>query len=153
MTYSIIGIIASVILLITNRDVLWHRAGGSLTETEKKYRDFLWGVLSYYVTDMLWGILEMHRLTAILYADTAIHFIAMAAAVMLWTRYVVCYLEDRGRYGRFLTYAGQLFLAFETVVVVLNCFFPICSPSAQTAPIPPTAPAMSPWPSRSSCSC
>ena len=57
MTYSIIGILAAIILLITNRDVLWRQGDDSATQTERHYRRFLLGVLSYYVTDALWGIL------------------------------------------------------------------------------------------------
>ncbi len=49
----------------------------------------------------------------------------MAAAVMLWTRYVVSYLEEKNAFGTFLRYAGWLFLIFEIVVVVINCFRPI----------------------------
>ena len=89
MTYSIIGIIASVLLLIINRDVLWVRKGRTLAKTQRDYCAFLMGVLAYYITDMLWGILQAERLTTIVYIDTVIHFIAMAAAVMFWTRYVV----------------------------------------------------------------
>ncbi|MDO5476951.1 MAG: response regulator [Eubacteriales bacterium] len=125
MTYSIIGILASVVLLIINRDLLWNRYGRELTKTQEKYCTFLFGIMCYYVTDMLWGILESHHLTAILYADTVIHFIAMAAAVMFWTRYVISYLEDEHYYGRFLSYAGRFFLFFEITVVIVNFFSPI----------------------------
>ena len=99
MTYSIIGILAAIILLIINRDVLWPKDKNALTATQKNYRGFLTGVMCYYITDLLWGILESRRMTGILYADTAIHFVAMAAAVMLWTRYVVSYLDDKNRFG------------------------------------------------------
>ena len=124
MTYSIIGILAAIILLIINRDVLWE-SGSALTPTQKSYRRFLWGVLAYYVTDALWGILDAHRLTALEYADTAVHFAAMAAAVMLWTWYVVGYLEDRGAFGRLLYRGGRLFLVFELVVIAVNFFYPV----------------------------
>ena len=95
MTYSIIGILATIILFIINQDVIWNRDSEARTPTRRAYRGFLMGVLAYYVTDMLWGILEPARLTPVLYADTAIHFVAMAAAVMLWARYVVFYLGER----------------------------------------------------------
>lgn len=69
MTYSIIGIIASIILLIINRDVLWIRKDQMITETNRNYRLFLIGVLGYYITDLLWGILEFHRLSTLLFID------------------------------------------------------------------------------------
>ena len=51
MTYSIIGILAAIVLVIINRDVLWDRKGAE--QTQRNYRYFLLGVLSYYITDML----------------------------------------------------------------------------------------------------
>ena len=125
MTYSIIGILAAIVLLIINRDVLHPDNYRDVTPSERNYRRFLIGVMAYYVTDLLWGILEAHRLTALLYADTAVHFLAMAAAVMLWTRYVVSYLDEENTFGRMLTRAGQLFLAFEIIAVFVNFFRPV----------------------------
>ena len=125
MTYSIIGILAAIILVIINRDVLWKADGEALTSTQKSYRAFLFGVMAYYITDMLWGILDSHDLTAALYFDTVVHFIAMAAAVMLWTRYVVVYLEEKNRFGTILYYAGGSFLAFQVLVITVNLFHPI----------------------------
>ena len=78
MTYSIIGILALIVLLITNRDILWH--GRNAGRHQRYYRLFLLGVMAYYITDLLWGILDEWRMTAVLYADTAVHFAAMAAA-------------------------------------------------------------------------
>ncbi len=94
MTYSIIGILAAVILLIINRDALW-------------------------------GILDMHRLTALQYADTALHFAAMIAAVMLWTRYAVSYLENETRLGSLLCRTGSLFFLAELIVIGVNFFYPV----------------------------
>ena len=125
MTYSIIGILAAIILVIINRDVLWKADGEALSSTQKSYRYFLYGVMAYYITDLLWGILESHKLTAILYADTAVHFIAMAAAVLLWTRSVISYLGDKNTFGTVLSRAGQIFLWFEVIVVLINFFRPI----------------------------
>ena len=94
MTYSIIGILAAVILLIINRDALW-------------------------------GILDTHRLTALQYADTALHFAAMIAAVMLWTRYAVSYLENETRLGSLLCRTGSLFFLAELIVIGVNFFYPV----------------------------
>ena len=123
MTYSIIGILASIILLINNRDILWRDE--TLPETQRCYRRFLMGVMAYYITDLLWGILEEHGLTVLLYADTAVHFAAMAGAVMLWTQYVTTYLSGKSRFEGMLRKAGQVFFGFELVVIVMNFFQPV----------------------------
>ena len=125
MTYSIIGILAVIILLISNRELLWIRKSSEYTKAQLGYRLFLLGVLAYYITDLLWGILDEHHLTAILYADTAVHFTAMAAAVMLWARYVVSYLGEKKAFGTFLSWFGMLFLSYEIVVVICNFFLPV----------------------------
>ncbi len=123
MIYSIIGILASLILLISNRDILW--SSGELTRTERNYRLFLMGVMAYYVTDLLWGLLESRGWTAVLYADTAIHFAAMAAAVMLWTQYVISYLDGGSVVEKILYHTGRAFFAAEIIVIVINFFCPI----------------------------
>ena len=42
MTYSIIGILAAIILIIINKNVLWHR-DGKLNPALRSYRHFLCG--------------------------------------------------------------------------------------------------------------
>ena len=123
MTYSIIGILASIILLISNWDVLWKEK--DRTPTRQSYRHFLMGVLAYYVTDLLWGILEAAGLTTILYIDTVIHFAAMAAAVMLWTQYVISYLGGETGFEKRLALIGKIFFAFQIIVILINFFSPI----------------------------
>ncbi len=123
MTYSIIGILASIILLITNQDLF--RSGKILTHVQRTYRSFLAGVMAYYITDLLWGILDENHLTAALYVDTSVYFAAMAVAVMLWTKYVIEYLERETPFARTLFFAGRCFLAFEFIVILVNFFYPI----------------------------
>lgn len=125
MTYSIIGIIAAIVLLIINRDVLWLRKEQTVTEINRNYRLFLIGVLCYYITDLLWGILESNRLSVLLFIDTTVHFTAMVGAVMLWTQYVVSYLNRKSIYEKILSYTGKIFFCFELVVVITNIFYPI----------------------------
>ena len=125
MTYSIIGILAAIILLIINRDVLWSPDRRTSSKAEKNYRCFLWGIMAYLITDMLWGILDSHHLITILFIDTSIHFIAMAAAVMLWTRYVISYLEEKNHFSSILYYSGSIFLGLVVLTVIVNLFRPV----------------------------
>ena len=125
MMYSIIGILASIILLIINKDVLLNSGERQFTPTQRYYRYFLLGVLSYYITDLLWGILDSYHLTPLLFIDTTIYFLAMAAAVVLWARYVVAYLEQDNVFGKLLYTIGRLFFVVEVIAVAVNCFYPI----------------------------
>ena len=123
MTYSIIGILAAILLLIINRDILL--GSRELTQTLRSYRQFLMGVMAYYITDLLWGILEAKGWIPLLYADTAVHFAAMATAVLLWTQYVISYLSGGSTVEKILFHTGRIFFAFEIVVIVVNFFYPV----------------------------
>ena len=122
--YSTIGILSFVVLLITNGDIFRSHTD-ELTSTQRRYRSFLYGVLSYYVTDALWGILDACRLTQLQFLDTTAYFIAMAAALLLWTRYVVAYLEDQSGFGRALELVGRVYCVAEVVLVAVNCVIPV----------------------------
>ena len=125
MTYSIIGILAIIVLIITNRDALWITGGAKATYIQRIYRGFLLSVASYYITDALWGILDAHRLTTLLFIDTTLYFAAMATAVLLWTQYVIAYLESGTSFDAMLRYAGWSFFGFEIIVIILNIFLPV----------------------------
>ncbi|MBQ3367853.1 response regulator [bacterium] len=125
MTYSIIGILAAIILVITNRDVFLTQKTDGIANTRHTYCWFLLAVLSYYVTDALWGIFDEYRMTKIQFADTTLYFAAMAAAVLLWTQYVVDYLERGNIFDKILKYTGWAFFGFEIIVITLNIFHPV----------------------------
>ena len=125
VTYSMIGILASLLLLIINQDILLNHDGQMLTRTQQYYRWFLMGVLTYLVTDLFWGALYSYHLTGILFADTSIHFAAMVGAVMLWTQYVVSYLNAGNTFERILLAFGRIFFVLELLFIAVNFFVPV----------------------------
>ena len=125
MTYSIIGILATILLLIGNRDVLRKQGGSEYTRTRLYYRRFLLGVLVYYITDMLWGLLDVQRLTSLQFIDTTVYFVAMIATVVLWARYVVSYLDRKNFFERSLLLTGQAIFWVFLVFIIVNFFYPV----------------------------
>ena len=125
MTYSIIGILATILLLIGNRDVLRRQRESEYSRTRLCYRRFLLGVLVYYITDMLWGMLDVQRLTDLQFIDTTVYFIAMIATVVLWTRYVVSYLDRKNFFERWLLRTGQAIFGVFLVFIIVNFFYPV----------------------------
>ena len=128
MTYSIIGILATILLLIGNHDVLRKQGGSEYSRTRLYYRRFLLGVLVYYITDMLWGLLDVQRLTSLQFIDTTIYFVAMIATVVLWTRYVVSYLDRKNFFERWLLHVGQIIFWLVLAGIIFN-FSPTSLPS------------------------
>ena len=125
MYYSAIGLLAIIVLLIVNHDILLNRGDAFRAPAWRLYRKFLFTVLVYYITDILWGVLESRRLAPLLFADTTVYFIAMAAGVLFWAQYTVTYLEDETPFGRLLVAAGRVIAGLITVMTVLNIFVPV----------------------------
>ena len=125
MYYAAIGLLAVSILLIENQDILLNLGGAFDKPAWKVYRRFLYAVLAYYVTDILWGFLESRKLAGLLFADTTVYFVAMAAGVLLWTEYTVSYLNEESAFGRFLVTAGRVLAGLITTLAVVNIFKPV----------------------------
>ena len=125
MYYSAIGLISALVLIIVNQDILLNPKVSFVKPAWKVYRRFLFAVLIYCFTDILWGIIESKKLATALFVDTTIYFIAMAAGVALWANYTVAYLDENNRFGTFLKYAGNVFALVMTVLSIANIFKPI----------------------------
>ena len=63
MYYSAIGILAALVLAIENKDILLNRNRISRTPAGQAYRLFLFAVLVYYLTDIVWGWFEAEKWT------------------------------------------------------------------------------------------
>ena len=125
MYYTATGVLAIIILLIVNHDIFLNLSDDFRKPAWKVYRRFLFAVLIYYVTDVLWGEMESRKLARLLFADTTVYFIAMAAGVLYWAQYTITYLEDRTRFGKLLVYAGRVIAAAISALAVTNIFVPV----------------------------
>ena len=125
MTYSVIGLLAAIILIITNRDVFWPTKGIPFSKTQRLYRLFLLSVLVFYITDGLWGVLDNLRLIDALYVETILFFIARSVSLLFWTMYVTAYLETHNAFGTILRLSGQILFAYEIVALTINIFYPV----------------------------
>ena len=126
MYYSAIGLLAGLILLIINQDIIFNTNKDVLQKPAwNVYRRFLIAVLVYFITDVMWGILESQKLPLLLFADTTVYYVAMAVGVLFWAQYTVTYLENTSGFGRFLVYAGCVVSGLITMLAVINIFAPI----------------------------
>ncbi len=125
MYYSAIGFIALLILIIENQDVFLASGDNFEKPAWKVYRRFLIAVLGYYITDILWGILEAHKMARLLFADTTLHFVFMAAGVLLWTQFAVAYLDEKTAFSSFLVNAGRAVSGLIILMVIINIFRPV----------------------------
>lgn len=125
MYYSGIGMLATAVLLIVNYEVLKPGKGVQWKASDTRYRHFLFGVLIYFLSDILWGILYEQKLIVLAYVDTVIYFLAMVTSVILWTRFVVAYLENHTNFGKVLIYFGGGITLYAIIALIMNFFQPI----------------------------
>ena len=125
MYYSAIGLIAVFVLLIVNQDILLNPKEVYEKPVWKVYRRFLIAVLVYYLTDILWGILDSKKLDKLLFADTTIYFVAMSVGIFLWAQFTIAYLHEETSFGHFIVFTGRLIAGSITILVIANIFYPI----------------------------
>ena len=125
MSYSTTGLLALLVHVIVNYDVIRNAHYRKGTPAADAYRGLILAVLVFYLTDILWGIFYDARLVVLTTADTVLYFVAMAATVFMWTRYVFLYLKLNGKLMQFLSIAGWMFLILFSLVLFLNIFAPL----------------------------
>lgn len=124
MYYSAIVLLAVMILLIENYDLLLKRGDHTKKPAWKVYRKFLLAILVYYVFDALWGFIEYRKHADLLFIDTQCYYVAMASGILLWTQFIVSYLNAHGKFSRLLLWFGRGFFAAYTLAVAVNIFTP-----------------------------
>ena len=125
MYYSFIGILALIILLITNHDILFKKRSHLHTPASKAYRNFLLSVSLFLITDILWGVFDSLKLKMAMYIDTEFFFITMALGVLLLGQYTSVYLETKGIRKKIILAAGLAFFISVTILMIINIFTPI----------------------------
>ncbi len=127
MYYASIGILALILHLITNFDVLKKSTRVDTIPVHRAYRRFLLGVIAYYLIDILWGVLYALDFYSIFIATAAteLYFLIMVLTVFLWTRYVIAYLRRQNAFSRMLYYIGWIFIAFQVITLIINPFKPV----------------------------
>ena len=125
MYYSLIGLLALATLVIINYDVLLKREESTKSGVQQIYRRFLYGIILYYITDIIWGLLEYLSQTRLLFYDTEVYFIVLALGVMFWTQYVIAYLDQQNAFRKYLFYAGRAFFIIVTALTLINLVYPV----------------------------
>lgn len=124
MYYSAIGLLAALVLCIVNLDILRNSVSYQ-KHAWTVYRRFLFAVLAYFVTDILWGFLEYQKLPALLFMDTTVYFMTMAFGLSFWAEYTVAFLNEKNTFGRVLVKTGRVIVILIMGMAVVNIFKPV----------------------------
>ena len=133
MYYASVGLLALILHLIIHRGAFTKR---SITANQPesgltvafRYRYFLIAISLYYISDILWGILYEHHdidaLFPLVYSDTVFYFIFMFLTMLTWIRYVISYLDKKGRRSKALLYAVWSMFTLGLIYLMINRFYP-----------------------------
>ena len=124
MTYSAFGLLAVLIHLIVNYDVFQKKVGSTFPAV-RYYRQFLFCVILFHITDALWGIFYSYHLSLYLLISTTVYFLTMALTILFWTGFVVHYLEEKSLFCTAINYLGKLFFIIQISTLGANLFVPI----------------------------
>ena len=125
MAYSSVSIIALVVLLITNYDLLFLRKSFDKVPAQREYRWFVISVAIFFVADLLWGLFEEYNIHGFDHAITVTFFAIMAVSVFLWSLYVARYLAEKKLVSNLLIAAGSLLMISGVAVNIVNFFTPV----------------------------
>lgn len=123
MYYAAMGIIAIIIHLIINHDVLFRRTWQGMPSAAE-YKRFQYAVLAYYATDAIWGLLYKAGYPSLMYIDTLAYYVALSFSVYFWCSYLASYLGLGRRTGSALKICAILFFASEIGALAFNFFIP-----------------------------
>ena len=88
-----VGLIALLVHIIINFDVMLKNRGKIESKSHHIYKTFLWCVFVYYIFDILWGFIYDIKIPLLSFIWTELYFISVAAAVFFWTRFVIIYIN------------------------------------------------------------
>ena len=125
MAYSSVSIIALIVLLVTNWDLLFRRHAADRIPASRQYRFFIISVALFYIADLLWGVFETYDIHIADYAVTVSFFVFMSVSVWLWSIYVVAYLGHHKFFSNLFYIAGSALMASGLILIVVNFFHPI----------------------------
>lgn len=125
MIYSAIGILAILIHLVINYDVVFKTKSRFRFTADKDYTIYLDTVLFYFITDALWGIFREKGMPALLYIDTFLYYVAAVFSVILWCKYAISYLELGNRTSKILRVICIMIFDVDIAVLLLNFFVPV----------------------------
>ena len=126
MFYSSIGVIALIVHLIINYDLMKKVSNvGTHSVAQKRYRRFLFALIAYYLTDIIWGSLYENGHMLLTYIDTVAVFVTMTLSVLLWTRALIVFIDDKSKFGKIVLGGGWTIFLTEIIVLVVNFFYPI----------------------------
>ncbi len=129
MLYAITPASLLILNLILNWELFRNYGFNAKKQDKKKqvhirYNWFLLAACCYTIVDMTWGLLYEHKeiqaFFPFIYYLTVFYFMFMLVTMLTWTRYMVAYLDKRGRNSNGLIRLVWALLIIGVICLILN---------------------------------
>lgn len=125
MSYSRIGLLAIIILVIINANTMFGKTESAKVRVRNKYRYFLYAVMIFLATDITWGVLTELTNVPLSYINSFAAFFSMGLTAFLWIRYIREFLNQKNIWSNVLGYSAWVLFVTEIVILIVNLFVPI----------------------------
>ncbi len=125
MEYSTFAILALIILLVTNFNIIFSTKGIKYISALKELKVLIAIVSLFYISDALWGIFDYFHQLLTLEIVTFIYFALVAATLLCWLYYVARYLKKKTIFNNVLKTIGWVIFGSSIISIIVNVFFPI----------------------------
>ena len=125
MSYSGTTLLALLVNIIINYNVIRNKHYRHESSVAKTYRAWIVSLMAFYTFDALWGVLYSAHFLKAVFFDTMLYFAAMSLSVFCWTRFVIGYLKEENRLLKAVSVTGWLMLGSMAVFLILNLFIPL----------------------------
>lgn len=122
--YSLVSVVALFVLLACNADIVFNkRYQPENPKTLRAYRLFILALAGYYISDLLWGYLEVLDNKIPVTIDTAFYFVFMSLVVCAWENFVTYFIEKQSKISKIiLRIIGLLLALYGISLVIANIF-------------------------------
>ncbi|MBP5660879.1 MAG: diguanylate cyclase [Lachnospiraceae bacterium] len=133
MLYSVLPALALILNLILNIDTIKNVRHGNSKENKRQSLDFHYGhfLMSanlYFLVDTAWGIMyerkDVQALFRYIYTCTVFYFLLMLLTMLMWTRFVVVYIDKTGPRSFILQLAVWIMFVLGVISLMINRFKP-----------------------------
>ncbi len=133
MVYASVGILALLLNAILNWKTMSEAKFRSDPEDKRqrvinRYGGFLIVANCFFISDILWGILDQHHtvpgILFFLYSAAILYFVFMLLTMLTWFRYVVSYLDKDNFASRLLLVSVWMVFVIGFIELMLNYFHP-----------------------------
>ena len=91
----------------------------------RSYRVFAISIALFYLSDIIWGVFDEQKYALGSYITTVIYFVLMGFTILVWSDFVVRFLDGNRKFAASLKVIALMIFVSEVALLIVNAFYPI----------------------------